>query len=507
MSVLAMAEITLSFERDISSVHRFYKIAASTTTPAAWTASQTADYIANGTIVSGWSLTEPAYDNTTTNSLYFFDLTVFSDNTYNKTDISKSSSYEAAKQAYVEAKAAQDAAAAIEQYFWHDSSGAHVTKIPKEQFVANPAGGNTLVDSNSIEFRDGTTSLAEFGATGARVGKTTGKNVSITSGGVSVNNSGTAMAVFSENGASFSTSTKQNAVEVGAFPIGSDSGTIIGGRIHLGSVEQMVRGYSDGSDYHLELEAGGTDVGNNNNSVIYLHTGNYSGVRGSRGDFVFSNDSVAFETDGVGFYMGSEGTTINSAVEISGDLILHKRILLSDKDGAQLPMIYINSSNIFGLGYGMYAEPEGETRIYGNVLKLYSNNTITLNRPLIVYGHSSAIGTVVDGTRESSAGQSTTSYTTVAHVDLTPGSWHIYAFNSFNGGTAGTRRVLITSNSSATTDAGVGSCTGYAPADTQIVVRSEMNVTISSNTTYYLRIRSGTAVASPYGNISAIRYA
>ena len=132
---------------------------------------------------------------------------------------------------------------------------------------------------------------------------------------------------------------------------------------------------------------------------------------------------------------------------------------------------------------------------------------MTIYGGITVGGHSSQIGTIITGTRESTAGTSTTSYTTAAHVDLTAGTWHIYAFNSFNGGTAGTRRVLITSNSSATTDAGVGSSTGYAPADIQIVVRSEMNVTISSNTTYYLRIRSGTSVSSPYGNISAVRIA
>lgn len=167
MSVLAMAEITLSFERDISSVHRFYKIAASTTTPAAWTASQTAGYIANGTIVSGWSLTEPAYDNTATNSLYFFDLTVFSDNTYNKTDISKSSSYEAAKQAYEEAIAAQDAAAAIDQHFWFDETGthagAHITEVTQDEFKASPnTGANLFMKSNEVNLRKGLTPIAKF---------------------------------------------------------------------------------------------------------------------------------------------------------------------------------------------------------------------------------------------------------------------------------------------------------------------------------------------------------
>ena len=57
-------------------------------------------------------------------------------------------------------------------YFWVDSSGAHVTQVPKDQFLASPQGGNTLIDSNGLQVRDGTTTLASFANTGARIGQT-----------------------------------------------------------------------------------------------------------------------------------------------------------------------------------------------------------------------------------------------------------------------------------------------------------------------------------------------
>lgn len=57
---------------------------------------------------SGWTDTEPTYTSGSTDSLYFCDLTVFSDGTWAYSEVSKSSSYEASKEAYNKAAAAQD---------------------------------------------------------------------------------------------------------------------------------------------------------------------------------------------------------------------------------------------------------------------------------------------------------------------------------------------------------------------------------------------------------------
>ena len=116
MAVKASASITVALERDISGVWRFYKVAASTSTPSAPTEAQGKAYINSGTAISGWSTAEPAYDGTSTNSLYSCDLTGFTDGTVSWSAVSKSSSYEAAKQAYNLANTANgNATTALEQ--------------------------------------------------------------------------------------------------------------------------------------------------------------------------------------------------------------------------------------------------------------------------------------------------------------------------------------------------------------------------------------------------------
>ena len=176
----------------------------------------------------------------------------------------------------------------------------------------------------------------------------------------------------------------------------------------------------------------------------------------------------------------------------------------------------VNTSNQIMLGYGGRDKSIGATYLDGNVVNIRSNGAVNVtgaiaaNSTIKVQGHSSEIGDVVTGTRSSSAGTVGTSYSTVASVALTAGTWVITAFNSFNGtnsAAAGTRRVLITDSSSGTTDAGTGSATGYAPTGTQVVVRTMLIVKITSNTTYYLRAKSSVSVDSPYGNLTAVRIA
>ena len=101
MAVKASTSITIAKDRDTQSVTRFYKIAPSTSTPTQPTG--TAD-------PSGWQKVEPTYDGTSTNSLYFTDRTIFTDGTVSWSPVSKHSSYEAAKESYNKALAAEGVA-------------------------------------------------------------------------------------------------------------------------------------------------------------------------------------------------------------------------------------------------------------------------------------------------------------------------------------------------------------------------------------------------------------
>lgn len=98
MSVKARDDVTLASVADVANVRRYYLLQSSTlAAPSAPTVNPAP---------SPWVTAEPSYDGAATNSLYTLDLTVFSDGTFDYSTVSKSSSYEAAKNAWNKAASA-----------------------------------------------------------------------------------------------------------------------------------------------------------------------------------------------------------------------------------------------------------------------------------------------------------------------------------------------------------------------------------------------------------------
>lgn len=100
MAVKAIQTITLYHVIDIVSSQNYYILATSTPNPP------------SGASPTGWSTTEPAYTAGSTKDLYVATQTVWSNGDITYSAVTKSSSYEAAKQAYNAASAASSAAAA-----------------------------------------------------------------------------------------------------------------------------------------------------------------------------------------------------------------------------------------------------------------------------------------------------------------------------------------------------------------------------------------------------------
>ena len=69
---------------------------------------------------------------------------------------------------------AQGVAEGVNEHFWYDNTGAHVTEDTQEDYQQDPstAGGNTLITSQGMAIRKGTTELASFGASGTVIGET-----------------------------------------------------------------------------------------------------------------------------------------------------------------------------------------------------------------------------------------------------------------------------------------------------------------------------------------------
>lgn len=101
MGVKASASITLSSVVDIEDVQRYYKLQESTLPKPEKPTTNPPE---------GWSKTEPSYTNGSTSCLYFCDFTLFSDGSFSYSEVSLSSSYEAAKEAYKKASSAEDTA-------------------------------------------------------------------------------------------------------------------------------------------------------------------------------------------------------------------------------------------------------------------------------------------------------------------------------------------------------------------------------------------------------------
>lgn len=87
--------------------------------------------------------------------------------------------------ACVNAFSALQIAEGTNQYFWHTETGtdtgAHITEIPKDDFIDDPSngGGNLLARSNGIAVRDGLAELAVFGADSSQIGQTGKSHVKI----------------------------------------------------------------------------------------------------------------------------------------------------------------------------------------------------------------------------------------------------------------------------------------------------------------------------------------
>lgn len=103
MAVKAKAEITLYKIISVDKVVRYYLLQSSTLAAP----SKPAD---GAVIGSNWSKTEPSYTSGSTSTLYFVDQTVLSNGTLKYSEVSKSSSYEAAKEAWNKSNNAQKTA-------------------------------------------------------------------------------------------------------------------------------------------------------------------------------------------------------------------------------------------------------------------------------------------------------------------------------------------------------------------------------------------------------------
>lgn len=117
-----------------------------------------------------WSSTEPEYVPGSTDSLYFVDLTVLTNGDSSYSEVSKSSSYDAAKAAYNKAEAAAKTAT---NYVKYTAAGGLVVG----NMASDVLGQNVQIISDAVNIRNGRTILASYSDDEIYLGKNSKKSV------------------------------------------------------------------------------------------------------------------------------------------------------------------------------------------------------------------------------------------------------------------------------------------------------------------------------------------
>lgn len=112
-------------------------------------------------VTPNWQLTEPAYTSGSTNTLYFVDCTEFTNGTFKYSEVSKSSSYEAAKAAYNKAQEAQNRVISAETKIEQNKNAItlRATKTEMAEYIASRK--ENLVTNGSASLGDNT-NFSEF---------------------------------------------------------------------------------------------------------------------------------------------------------------------------------------------------------------------------------------------------------------------------------------------------------------------------------------------------------
>lgn len=184
MAVKGSATVTLSQYRDTESVTRYYKLQSSSLA-----APDKPTNVKPNETPAGWAKAEPACDITKT--LYTCDVTVFSDKTTHVSDVSKSTSYEAAKEAWNKAQTAQntatEAAKTADNYISTDSTGIMVSenKGATKETPSNATKNNVLITEKDVQIRSGQKVVASYGDS-IQLGEAAGQHISVDNTGLAI---------------------------------------------------------------------------------------------------------------------------------------------------------------------------------------------------------------------------------------------------------------------------------------------------------------------------------
>lgn len=212
------------------------------------------------------------------------------------------------------AEKAQRIAGNTNQYFWHVESGtdtgAHITEIPQDEFLADPehGGGNLLARSNGIALRDGLTELAAFYSNGIQIGSATETRILLdTTNGLKLGN---AIQLRPDGSATFTgTITGSSGAFTKGFDVSVDVGNTAKFNVNVSSsgVHIGTDGQDGMSQAYTNYNISSIDMVAYRNIAITSYRGGLTLTSGSTAKMQFVSEGEGFNFKGsiVGTYTGT----------------------------------------------------------------------------------------------------------------------------------------------------------------------------------------------------------
>lgn len=350
MAIKAKAQITLSAVVDVDYVYKYYKLQSSTAS---------APSVPTSYPPTGWTETEPSYTSGSTNTLYTVECNVFSDGTWSYTNVCKSSAYEAAKAAYNKATNAEKVAT---NYLNFSNNGLVVGNM-----TASSLGKNVLIDTDSVDIRNGTDTLASFQGNKVILGiNDADSEIDLCDG------AGTIKAITSGASTSY---PKYDSIEIDSQEISHNSqrfnanttnvsGTDTPTYENTSELYQLSMKSSDGAYARLKAECKTTASGDKYQvGVSAMANDDHSNSRLLLFNaFWDESENTWSDSNQVNVY--PDKTTMSKPIYFTKN---NMKMFSKKPDGVTVETLNLcNASGNIVLGYGNYEAGDGNTNVYGN---------------------------------------------------------------------------------------------------------------------------------------------